>query len=91
MAFSVIISRKNFLEVLYLAVDPEAWGTGLARQILNYLRRHAVKEKTQMELWVIADNSRAIASYENAGWVPTSDVEVRNSTGRAERRYILSP
>lgn len=91
MAFSIVIPHMDVLELLYLAVDPEAWGNGLARQLLDHLRRHSVKAQTSMELWVIADNKRAIASYESAGWLPTSDLKVRNPAGRPERRYILSP
>ena len=91
MAFSIVVPQMDVLEVLYLAVDPEAWGKGLSRQLLDHLRHHAVKAQTSMELWVIADNNRAIASYESAGWIPTSDVKVRNSAGPLERRYILSP
>jgi GNAT superfamily N-acetyltransferase len=90
MAFSIVVPRTDVLEVLYLAVDPEVWGTGLARQLLAHLRHHSVEARTPMELWVIADNNRAIASYERAGWSPTSEVKVRNSAGRPERRYILS-
>lgn len=90
MAFSIVVPHTDVLEVLYLAVAPEAWGKGLARQLLDHLQHHSVKTQTPMELWVIADNRRAIASYENAGWIPTSDVKVRNSAGRPERRYILS-
>ncbi|WP_457965930.1 GNAT family N-acetyltransferase [Arthrobacter sp. D1-29] len=90
LAFSIVVPHMNVFEVLYLAVDPEAWGKGLARQLLDHLRRHSLKAQTPMELWVIADNKRAIASYEKAGWIPTSELEVRNETGRPERRYILS-
>jgi ribosomal protein S18 acetylase RimI-like enzyme len=90
MAFSIVVPHTDVLEVLYLAVAPEAWGKGLARQLLDHLQHHSVKTLAPMELWVIADNKRAIASYENAGWIPTSDVKVRNSAGRPERRYILS-
>jgi GNAT superfamily N-acetyltransferase len=90
-AFSIVIPRLDVLEVLYHAVDPEAWGKGLSRQLLEHLRHYSVKAQTSMELWVIDDNKRAIASYESAGWIPTSDVKVRNSAGRPERRYILSP
>lgn len=89
MPFSIVVPHMDVLEVLYLAVDPEAWGKGLARQLLDHLRCHSVKAQTSMELWVIADNKRAIASYESAGWVPASDLKVRNSAGRPERRYIL--
>lgn len=91
MAFSIVVPHVDILEVLYLAVDPEAWGKGLARQLLDHLRHHSVEAQTPMELWVIADNKRAISSYESAGWVPTSETKVRNSAGRLERRYILSP
>jgi ribosomal protein S18 acetylase RimI-like enzyme len=90
LAFAVVIPRVGILEVLYLAVDPTAWGTGLARKVLDHLRDHSVKEKTPMELWVIADNSRAIASYESAGWTRTTEVKIRNSSGRPERRFILT-
>jgi ribosomal protein S18 acetylase RimI-like enzyme len=91
MAFSVVVPHQKVLEVLYLAVDPEAWGAGLARQLLDQLQDHSVKAQTPLELWVIADNKRAIATYESVGWLPTADVKVRNSAGRPERRYILSP
>ncbi|SDL60360.1 hypothetical protein SAMN04487916_11167 [Arthrobacter sp. ov407] len=30
MAFSIVVPHVDVLEVLYLAVDPEAWGTGRA-------------------------------------------------------------
>ncbi|QDW28780.1 GNAT family N-acetyltransferase [Arthrobacter sp. KBS0702] len=90
MAFSIVVPHGDVLEVLYLAVAPEAWGTGLARQLLDYLRNHSVEAKTPLELWVIADNDRAIDLYERAGWISTSEIKIRNSAGRPERRYILS-
>ena len=90
MAFSIVVPKLEVLEVLYLAVDSEAWGTGFARKLLDHLKCHSVKVQTPMELWVIAENKRAIAAYERAGWIPTSDVKVRNSAGRPERRYMLS-
>lgn len=89
VAFSIVVPRTDVLEVLYVAVDPQAWGKGLARQLLDHLRNHSVKARTPMELWVIADNKRAIASYESAGWIPMPGIKVRNSAGRPERRYIL--
>lgn len=89
-AFAVVIPRADVLELLYLAVDRTAWGTGRARQVLDHLRHYSAREKTPMELWVIADNSRAIASYESAGWTKTAELKVRNSSGRPERRYILT-
>lgn len=45
MAFSVVIPRSDVLEVLYLAVDPTASGTGLARRLLDHLHEHSRSEK----------------------------------------------
>lgn len=91
LAFSIVVPHADVLEVLYLAVDPPAWGTGLARQLLDDLRHHSIQAKTPMELWVIPDNTRAISAYESAGWIATSEAKIRNSAGRLERRYTLSP
>jgi GNAT superfamily N-acetyltransferase len=41
MAFSIVVPHTDVLEVLYLAVDPDAWGKGLARQLLDHLRDHS--------------------------------------------------
>ena len=91
LGFALVAPREDVLEVLYLAVDPDAWGTGIARQLLTHLRHHSATVNKPMELWVIADNTRAIAAYESAGWSPTSDLKVRNCAGRVERRYTLFP
>jgi len=91
LAFSIVVPHEDILEVLYLAVDPSAWGNGLARRLLDYLRHHSVTTKIPMELWVIADKTRAISTYESAGWSATSEVKIRNSGGRPERRFTLSP
>ena len=89
-AFAILLSHHDVLELLYLAVDPPAWGQGFAGKLLERVRQHAASAKTSLELWVIADNHRAITSYERAGWTQTEDVKVRNSSGRPERRYTLS-
>ncbi|MFB0840478.1 MULTISPECIES: GNAT family N-acetyltransferase [unclassified Arthrobacter] len=62
LAFSIVVLHTGALEVLYLAVDPPAWGTGPARQLLDHLRHHSIPAQTPMELWVIADNMRAIST-----------------------------
>ena len=91
MAFSVVVPHMDVLEVLYLAVEPEAWGKGHARLLLDHIRQHSAQAQTPMELWVIADNKRAIASYEGAGWTATSEVKVRNSGGPAGTPLPLVP
>jgi ribosomal protein S18 acetylase RimI-like enzyme len=35
-AFSIVVPHLEVLEVLCLAVDPEAWGNGFARQLLDH-------------------------------------------------------
>lgn len=90
VAFAVLVPRVAALEVLYLAVDPSAWSQGVAGLLLDCIRRQGEAAGAPLELWVIADNDRAISSYERAGWTKTADVMVRNSSGRPERRYTLS-
>lgn len=90
LGFAVLVPREVATEVLYLAVDPAGWGQGVASALLNHVRDHASPSTAGLELWVIADNARAIRTYERAGWIATSDVKVRNDSGRAERRYTLS-
>ncbi|WP_432493916.1 GNAT family N-acetyltransferase [Kineococcus auxinigenes] len=89
VGFCLLISRGEFLEIRYLATDPEAWGSGAGRALLEHVSEHARRAALPRgELWVIADNARAINTYERAGWVATDDVEVRGSAGRPERRFV---
>ncbi|MCI2237985.1 GNAT family N-acetyltransferase [Paenibacillus sp. TRM 82003] len=72
-----------------LATDPEVWGSGAGRALLEHVREHACRARFRRgELWVIADNVRAISAYERAGWVDAGAIEVRGSAGRPERRFV---
>jgi len=90
LGFAVLVPREVTTEVLYLAVDPAGWGQGVAAALLDHIREHAAPSSTDLELWVIADNARAVRTYERAGWIATQDVKFRNDSGRPERRYRLS-
>ena len=90
VGFAVVVPREITAEVLYLAVDPEMWGQGVGRTLLEFIRRQAEQSSRDLELWVIDDNDRAVQTYERAGWTRTQDVTVRNDSGRVERRYTLS-
>jgi GNAT superfamily N-acetyltransferase len=90
MGFAIVVPRENTIEVLYLAVDPGLWGQGAGRTLLEFIRRQALQSRKDLELWVIADNDRAVQTYERAGWTRTQDVKVRNDSGRVERRFTLS-
>ena len=59
------------------------------RCLLGHLDDHARSmEYGELELWVIADNERAVALYERSGWQATDDVTIRGSAGRLERRFV---
>ena len=90
VGFAVVVPRDITIEVLYLAVDPGLWGQGVARTLLDFIRRQALQSRKDLELWVIADNERAVKTYERAGWTRTPDLKVRNDSGRVEGRFTLS-
>ncbi|GAB3216408.1 hypothetical protein GCM10027586_09190 [Kineococcus gypseus] len=89
VGFCILVPQEDCLEVRYLATDPEAWGSGAGRALLEHVRQHARRaDFPRGELWVIADNVRAINVYARAGWVATDAVEERGSAGRLERRFV---
>ncbi len=89
VGFCILIPQGESVEIRYLATDPEVWGSGGGRALLEHVQEHARRTAlSRGELWVIADNARAISAYEWAGWVATGEVEVRGSAGRPERRFV---
>lgn len=87
VGFALAVPRGEPLEVLYLGVDPATWGAGVGSCLLRHLHDYATSMAFgELELWVIADNARAVALYERSGWRATA--EVRNSAGRLERRFV---
>ncbi|GAB1645789.1 GNAT family N-acetyltransferase [Krasilnikovia sp. MM14-A1259] len=85
--FALVVTHESALELVYLAVVPEAWGTGIGSSILTYVDDQArVAGVDGLELWIIDDNERAMQVYERSGWKPTEDLKV--SSGRLERRLV---
>lgn len=88
--FALVAPHGPALEVVYLAVDPECWGEGVGRELLASVGGAARESGHAVaELWVLADNDRAIRTYERAGWLDTGERAVRNAAGRLERRYVI--
>jgi ribosomal protein S18 acetylase RimI-like enzyme len=57
-------------EIWTLYVRPAAWSTGVGRELCRAARQQLEVDGYQsVELWVIAENARAIRFYENAGFV----------------------
>src|SRR4051794_9007051 len=55
--FAVLVPRAAVLELVYLAVVPEAWGSGVGRSLLAYVDDQArTIGVDSLELWVIDDN-----------------------------------
>ena len=89
VGFALVAPRPETLELFHLAVDPSAWGHGLAADLLRAVdSRAGVDGRMTLELWVIDDNERAAGVYERAGWVRTDQTERDATSGRIERRLV---
>ncbi|GID97524.1 GNAT family N-acetyltransferase [Amorphoplanes digitatis] len=89
VGFALFAPRARTLELFYLAVDPGDWGTGVGTRLLRGVAEHArAIGRERLELWVIADNERAIAVYERSGWAGTAEVKRDPASGRLERRFL---
>lgn len=76
-------------EMRYMGVAPGHWGEGWARRILVALP-DAMRDSgfDTGELWVYADNIRAIFVYEAMGWTGTDQTRRHEITGRVEQKFI---
>ena len=78
-------------EVAYLGVAPTAWGRGVAGQLLRAVEAEARSRACpHAELWVYADNARAVAVYEANGWAFDGGTRVHERSGRIEQRHRLT-
>lgn len=87
--FALLAPHASAIELYYLAVDPEAWGAGVASWLLTGVDAEArALGFDALELWVIDDNQRAIAVYERSGWVRTEQTKRDAPLSRLERRFV---
>ena len=69
--------------VRYVAVHPDVWGRGIGSALMAALRPELLAlGYRRAELWARAENSRAIAMYERAGWRRTGRRDRHPQTGR---------
>lgn len=86
--FTLLVPRQTSVEIRYLAVAPTAWGAGLGSRLLEHVTTYAAAhDHTVIDLWVLEDNDRAVATYVRAGWRATDDVKSQIDTRRTERRF----
>lgn len=87
--FALLVPRDAELELVYLAVNPAAWGSGTASMLLEYVIAHAEEGGHEsVVLWVLADNKRAISTYLRAGWTLAPNTQGEGE--RRERQMVLS-
>lgn len=76
-------------EIRFMGVAPGHWGEGWARRILVAVPE-AMREAgfSSGELWVYADNIRAIFVYEAMGWQGTHETRRHSVTNRVEQKFV---
>lgn len=83
-------SHARRAELRYFAVRPDAWGSGVAQELLRALTAHlSGLGYVEAELWVNQDNPRAADLYRRAGWQRAPEVRVNPRSGRVMERYVL--
>nr|WP_253942533.1 GNAT family N-acetyltransferase [Nocardioides sp. zg-1230] len=91
VGFAVVVVQPGGLEIVFLGVDPDAWGRGIASRLLSDVTDYAAEtSRPEVELWVYDDNARAVELYRRAGWSATDDVRIHPTSGRLERRHVRS-
>ncbi|WP_165788172.1 GNAT family N-acetyltransferase [Arthrobacter glacialis] len=89
VGFTLFAPREESLEIFYLAVAPDSWGSGVASTLLVGAEDYARSiGRATLELWVINDNERALSVYARSGFVGTEQVKRDESSGQIERRLL---
>lgn len=92
VGFALVAPRARTLEVFYLGVDPDVWGTGAGSHLLLSAEEHAREiGRETLELWVINNNERAIRVDERPGWVGTEEVKRDTSSRRRIPEAVEEP
>jgi len=83
-----LVTRDN--EIVHLFVDPDHWGSGLGRRLLEFgetLIRGA--GHVTLELHTMVGNAPAIALYESAGWHVTDELLHQETEGITYVEHVL--
>ncbi|MFF2012360.1 GNAT family N-acetyltransferase [Streptomyces sp. NPDC058195] len=83
-SFSASEESSAIAEIGMLYTMPEAWGTGLGKQLMAAaMTTLGQADYAQAVLWVLEDNKRARRFYEAAGWRPDGAAVVDTTGGAA--------
>jgi len=86
--------RRDRIASLYLYIgEPACWGHGYAKEGLLTLLGYAFEryDLNRVELWLLADNDRAMRTYERCGFVAEATLPERSfKDGRFVDRIVMS-
>ena len=68
-------------ELIGIYLLPEAWGTGLGRDLMAAAVKHLATSYAQATLWVLESNMRARQFYAKAGWTPDGTMKQDDRLG----------
>lgn len=85
---SVIPSRDQDVpkgvaaEIAALYVAPERWRSGVGRALCSAASNAALSAGfSELSLWVVAENERAVRFYEALGFIPDGEEKVESASG----------
>lgn len=85
VGFTLFAPHGQNLEIFYLAVAANSWGTGVGILLLSCAEEYAHGiGSISVELWVISTNERATNVYERAGFAGTGQMQRDASTDQTE-------
>ena len=81
---------KSWIEIWRVYLTPEFWGTGMAKELMEWGINEILKENfSNIELWVLEENTRAKKFYEKIGFKHDNTVQIINMGKELkELRYI---
>jgi len=81
---------KSWIEIWRVYLTPEFWGTGMAKELMEWGINEILKENfSNIELWVLEENISAKKFYEKIGFKHDNTVQIINMGKELkELRYI---
>lgn len=70
------LDESESAEIVSINIDPDKWGVGLGRSLLNYMiDRFSADGFGSVHLWVVIQNERAIRLYQRNGFVSEGKIK----------------
>jgi ribosomal protein S18 acetylase RimI-like enzyme len=84
------LASKGFFELFAINVEPEAWGLGIGKALLDSALQSVPVDAPGVSLWVLAGNDRARRFYQRQGFEHNETGRVQSIGGSEleEVRYI---